>query len=251
MLDSSALSDLLSKFETVTGMMSRLAGAAFMSVFSRQAAQGGDGLIVEFGVYKGRSAFLLDAAREPHEHLYLVDLRTHDDETLALFENSPNVTFLKLDSTKFLSEGADRADVEHKCRIVHVDGSHTFQNVWKDLEICDKILRETGIVVLDDFTNTQFPQVQAALYHYLSTTSSNLQLFLLGGNKAFLCRSKYHDEWLAYSKTLFVDDMKQAGFDIQLSKTDSSPICDVVEFRVRKPDEGPIYGPRLYAGFFE
>lgn len=241
--------ELIDQFETVPGMMSRLAGNAFASVLARQNAAEIGGL-VEFGVFKGRSAFLLHAFRQPSETLYLVDTKL-TQETRERFGSDPASKLFEMDSKVFYAERSGGEGIRGKCRLVHVDGSHTFDNVSGDMLAGEGLLMENGLVILDDFQNPNYPQVQAAFFNYLIERKSALRPFLIGANKCFICFEKAHPFWLQYAMTQFLEDMRALGAELQLSKTDRHAAFDVVTFRGRKPDEDSIYGRNLYGGYFD
>lgn len=95
--------ELIDTFGTVPGMMSRLAGIAFVNVLARRNEAGTHGDLVEFGVFKGRSAFLLPALRQPAETLYLVDTNIQK-ETRDRFGGDPAAKLFEMDSKDFYAK---------------------------------------------------------------------------------------------------------------------------------------------------
>ena len=239
----------LDKFDSVQGMMSRLSGASFISILKHQEAENNIGDIVEFGVYKGKSAFLLAHFINPPENLVLVDTRILS-EVSEIKKIAPGVRIFETSSKKFSESRKMSGDLHKKVRFLHIDGNHTFDNVAEDMEIAEKLVTDDGLVVLDDFLNPNYPQVQAATYRHLYTKNSRFAVFLIGGNKAFLCNKKNHNRWLNYAVSGFADDMEHTGHRVVLARTDSNPLFDAVYFRGRKPDEEVIYGAQLYSRFF-
>jgi hypothetical protein len=244
------IASLIKEFETIQGMMSRLAAAAFVALLIHQNEREISGDLVEFGVYKGRSAFLLSAFRRRDETLHLVDTRVLP-ETRSLFGNKDGVAIHEMDSRVFFAEIPKGKGIGEACRMVHIDGSHTLDNVWGDLEAAEGLLNAGGLAVLDDFQNPNFPQVQAAFFKYIYTRKSRLRPFLIGANKCFVCPDDTHRSYIKYAESQFSQKIEEIGFPVQVSKTDRDRDFDVVTFRGRKPDEDKVYGAHLYGHFFK
>lgn len=240
---------ILEDFDKIQGMMNRLAGASFLSVLHEQKRLGIKGDLVEFGVYKGKSAFILANCTVPDETLALVDIKILP-EVADIKKLLPDVQIHEKSSIKFFNSRKLSKTFENKVRFLHVDGSHTFDNVTEDLEIAEALVSENGLVVLDDFLNPHYPQVQAATYRHLYVGNSRFSVFLIGDNKAFLCNKNHHGRWLTYSTKAFADDLEAIGYPVMLSRTDSNTLFDATFFRGRKPDDHYIYGPQLYSRYF-
>ncbi len=88
--------------------------------------------------------------------------------------------------------------LEMKC--VHIDGEHTEQAVIQDLNFSSKILVEHGFIIVDDFFDRRFPGVTYAIFKLLE--SLDLRIFLISEQKAYMCRSKFHQEYLSLSKSV-------------------------------------------------
>jgi hypothetical protein len=135
--------------------------------------------------------------------------------------------------------------------VLHSDGSHFYDNVYSDLILANKLLTEDGIIILDDFGNPHYPQVQAAAYAYLAAFPEHFAFFITGENKAFLCRPSRHKNFLNYALAKFPKDMETSGHPVLVSKTDCNPKFDVLSFRHLQPnDEGTYYGMNLYAHLY-
>lgn len=134
-----------------------------------------------------------------------------------------------------------------KVRFFHADGSHKYDNVWNDIKLADALMGEEGILVLDDFQNPHYPQVQAATYSYISSYPDSFKVILIGGNKAVLCRSSMFEHLFNHIIEFFQHFMEQEGSRVQLSKTDRHDHFDAIAFLLRPPgDDTLIYGANLY-----
>lgn len=247
--DTKDSSTLLETFCGIQGMMTRSAGASFIATLRHQAAAGIAGPCIEFGVYKGRSAFLLDALRRDGETLDLVDVHI-TPEVGERFGDVRGVTIHEMTSASFHAR-LERDAHARRYRVIHVDGNHTFDNVAEDLRFAEQFLASDGICILDDYQNPHFPQVPAATFRHVYTTSSRLRLFSIGANKAFLCDQSAHESWIRYMLENFTSDMGAMGEHIALSKTDINKHFDVVSFTNTAADETRYYGQRLYSDYYD
>lgn len=236
-------------FEGIEGMMTRLAGASFLAILGRQRAENVGGPLLEFGVYKGRSAFLLERLRAAGSPLDLVDIRV-TSEVRDRFDALPGVAIHEMRSAAFHAR-LELEDPRRRYGVIHVDGNHTFDNVTEDLKFAEQYLARDGVCILDDYQNPHFPQVPAATFHHLYTKASRLRVFAIGANKAFLCDAERHEGWLQYLLDGSAADMGRLGEEVRLSKSDFNPAFDVVGFANCEPGAERIYGPKLYAHLYE
>ena len=240
--------DILAHFDAIEGMMTRLSAASLLFLLYEQAQHSILGHLVEFGVYKGKSASILCHYWRPGERIILVDQNYRkDSEHLKTTANS--LEFYKRKSEEFFDYVKNRADLEGKVRFMHIDGNHTYMNVQNDLSIANILLSLSGIIAVDDFLNPHYPQVQAATYDFLAH-NRNVKLFLSGAGKAFLCRQKYHSLYSDLVLDRMITYLGDLGFPIRLSKTDTYPSVDMFHFQERNPNESVFYGKRLYGHFY-
>ena len=71
-------------------------------------------------------------------------------------------------------------------RWIHIDGEHSGPAVRNDLAIAAALIAPGGIICLDDFFTPAYPQITAAVFEFLASCRDELQLFLVGYNKAYL-----------------------------------------------------------------
>ena len=120
-----------------------------VSIFSIALACKGK-TYVELGVREGHTSEpIYEAAKLNEGHLWSVDLNLPSEYK----PNNGNYTFTQKDSIKFLEEW----DVNKKIDFVFVDDWHSYRHVKKQLELLDKLVGPSSIILLHDlmYGNTQ------------------------------------------------------------------------------------------------
>ena len=105
---------------------------------------------VELGVREGHTSEpIYEAAKLIEGHLWSVDLNPPSEYK----PNNGHYTFTQKDSIKFLEEW----DVNKKIDFVFVDDWHSYRHVKKQLELLDKLVGPSSIILLHDlmYGNTQ------------------------------------------------------------------------------------------------
>jgi hypothetical protein len=213
---------LLEYFESVDGMMTVNAAAGFLAVFQEMRRCGSRGHWFETGVYKGKSATLLCGSAADDEDVVLIDVGYHDTwDHLNALHGSIISTVSESETVEYAFPSIKK--YYGKTMVLHSDGSHFYDNVYSDLILANKLLTEDGIIILDDFGNPHYPQVQAAAYAYLAAFPEHFAFFITGENKAFLCRPSRHKNFLNYALAKFPKDMETSGHPVLVSKTDCNP----------------------------
>jgi len=83
-------------------------------------------------------------------------------------------------------------------RMMSVDGGHTVENTLHDLMLASCLVRDGGIVILDDVPNPAWEGVLEALVHF-SLGQGRMKLFLVGFNKAYFTTATHVQEYRAYT----------------------------------------------------
>ena len=120
-----------------------------VSIFSIALACKGK-TYVELGVREGHTSEpIYEAAKLNEGHLWSVDLNLPSEYK----PNNGNYTFTQKDSIKFLEEW----DVNKKIDFVFVDDWHSYKHVKKQLELLDKLVGPSSIILLHDlmYGNTE------------------------------------------------------------------------------------------------
>ena len=238
----------LISFLDIEGMLGVLDAGVIVSILEHQKNSGVKGKLAEFGTYKGRSAALLANYVGDDEELHLVDVAEYL-ELDKLRKISTNFEFHKMDSKFFVEQklGVKSRDF----RFVHSDGSHTFDNVYFDVQNADNIMSDKGVLVIDDYYNPHYPQVAAAVFTYMAREKTDLTMALVGSNKCYICRRGYQKTLIEFLKDGFQEMMEQFGTPVQISKTDRHDMMDCISFKGVPADfPDKVYGPKLYGHYF-
>jgi hypothetical protein len=171
----------LERIDEVPGWLYFRDVCVFDAVDGWQADLGVGGDLLEVGVYMGRSAILLGYLCRGDEELVVCDLfedAPFDDPEKALdlhwyrglsrhsFEanylrfHAALPRILQCRSADLLSGGLRKRSF----RLVHVDGSHLFDAVRRDIEIAKVLLGAGGVAVFDDILAPHAPGVPAAVW---------------------------------------------------------------------------------------
>ncbi len=146
---------------------------------------GGD--LAELGVLYGRSAVLLGDHLRKGETLTVVDLfedaapdPDNLEENLSSYPGLTRAAFednyrRMLGTLPQVVQGLSHTIEDHAPagahRFVHVDASHLYEHVVKDIEVAHRLLKPDGILVLDDFRTAHTPGVAAAAWQAVLTSS--------------------------------------------------------------------------------
>lgn len=144
-----------------------------------QTLQGVTGDMMEIGVYKGKSASVLGYHLNDQETLHVCDtFRGYNDvesdfrqEFLdnyhSIVEGKTPVTIHAMESDK-LAERYDPTN-DAKFRIWHVDGLHSAEATYADLDLGRHLLiEEGGILIADDFLNQDWLGVNEGVNNFLN-----------------------------------------------------------------------------------
>ena len=234
---------------SVEGMLSVFSMAMMDCLLGFQQHAAVSGNICEFGVFKGRSAVVLAHHAKSGERLILVDRHPYI-ERAAIERLFPAYEFLHMDAKDILRR-PDRRSLHRAFKFIHLDSGHGFSDTISEMNICDTMLSDDGLLVLDDFTNLNFSQIIAGLYRYLWTTRTDLEVALVTSEKAVLCRRKHFPLYESYFLNRIADDMKDrdAG-ECCIARTDYNDRYRAIHLRSRFGDEGPQYAPHLYGNYY-
>jgi len=157
--------------------------------FAAQARLGVSGDFLEIGVYKGRSAVLGALYLRAEERAIFVDINLPEEIRNLIGRAKPeNNIFLERRSGDLLSERALR-ESPGGFRWCHIDGDHTGYSTADDLHTAAYLIRERGIICVDDFFHFRYPQLTAAVYGFLRDHASRFRMLFCGANKCYICRA--------------------------------------------------------------
>jgi Methyltransferase domain len=241
-LASKSLSD------KIEGMLSPFSMAAVDSLLAYQAELGVRGDMVELGVHRGKSAAILAGRLNASETLRLYDVADYFDRE-ALAEANGKLSFNIVNTGDLNRSHFGKRSI----RFCHIDASHMFEPTIHEMALADHMLAEAGILCLDDYTNLNYSQNIAAIFKYLFTVKTDLTMFMVTNEKAYLCRRSH---FLRYGK--FVLDSMIAAMaerdilDVGIARTDDSPEYGASYVRQKEPDEtDDFYGTAIYGDYYK
>lgn len=84
-------------------------------------------------------------------------------------------------------------------RLCHIDGGHFLEVVLNDIDIMQTVVGPGGVIVIDDYLHSGFPEVQEAVHRYF-WTSTNIKAipFAIGRNKIYLISAAFHTEMIRF-----------------------------------------------------
>jgi len=178
------------------------------------------GSLAEFGTFKGFGAALLCAYLVDRELAWLVDIANCEPEASSRIAEVggshvlANVKFVQMDSMR-LRQTHNEA-VGGNCRFIHIDGEHSYDAVINDLTVAESWLIPQGVIAVDDFFNPSCAAITQAVFDFCRTRNDIVMPFLIGYNKAYLCRSRYLGLYRRFCLEL-PDLLEARGIQCQLS----------------------------------
>jgi hypothetical protein len=235
----------------IEGMLSQFSIAVLDSVLSFQE-KSLQGHLLEFGVYRGRSAAVLASHARSDERLILVDIADQIDME-KIRRIYPNAEPIICSSEEFASTFHDYRILKGRCRFIHIDSSHRYRTTFSELSLAETLLCDGGLVVLDDFTNLDYSQILAATYKYLYTTRTKLCVFLVTAEKAYLCKKADFAFYARYALDQLIEDMVARDVaEVCLARTDVDEEYRAIHLRERTSGETDrVYGRSLYGNLFQ
>lgn len=235
--------------EDIEGMMSPFSMAVVDSLLAFQQLRGITGDILEMGVYHGKSAAILGRRMAAKETLHLYDIADYFDRK-NLERVGVDIKY-NIANTQRLFRWNFRKQ-KKSIRFCHIDASHMFDPTVHEMAIADYVLANDGIVCLDDYTNLNYSQILAATFKYLFTKSTNLTMFLVTAEKAYLCRKSAFPMYGQFVLDQIRAEVSRRGVDPCLARTDAT--SNYRAFYLREKEAGEtddIYGRSIYGHFYE
>ena len=224
--------------DTVPGWFSPLDFRILVELDRLQRAHGVGGDLFEIGAYYGKSAILLGhLARPPHERLTVCDVFEHveaiDEESFPVFnhwyagvtrqgfEEQYHRFHVELpDIIVGPSAVIDADGLAGTCRMVHVDGGHSYDVVRHDAATARALLRPGGVVAFDDISTSHNPGSALAVWELvlggqfrpLLLTDAKLYGTWDAGDIDWAARI---DEWVAGEPDLGTDLHTLAGWPVR------------------------------------
>ena len=177
-----------------------LDAACFLDYCDGEQKQAGIvGNIFEIGVHHGRTTVLLGLLiRQGEERLIVNDIFNLQQLNISTSGcGSEDIFFRNLDaclpSTEFLtvikkpSSALTGQDTTDNCRIFVIDGGHTAEETLSDLETARRALAPRGLIMIDDYFNSEFIGVSEGVCRFL-IQQETIVPWVYGFNEMFLVR---------------------------------------------------------------
>jgi hypothetical protein len=198
----------------------------------RSAYRGG---IAEIGVYKGKSFIPLCLATSKNESCVAIDCFDKQEfnrdnsggyVTVEEFLNNvikhSNKTVSDIDIIAKDSMQVSPQEIikKGKVRIFSIDGSHTAESTYKDMDLAYSCLTEGGVIFMDDYFNPPWPGVSEGFGKWMSDHSSALAPVYIDNRRLVLCTPKYHQGYLMMFERYKSKAVKFWGFDVIIADLD-------------------------------
>jgi Methyltransferase domain len=182
-----------------------------------------EGPLCEIGVHHGRTLILLGLMKRQHEKAVGIDLfESGQAQNLDasgkgsieaarrnLAEHAPGVNFDLIAASSF-DLTTDQRNLMQGCRFMHIDGGHFTEVVLNDIALTQSVLGLGGVIVIDDYWHSGFPEVQEAVHRYFWTSPSLKAVpFMTGINKIFLAHLSHRDLLLAHMSARLPEERRK------------------------------------------
>lgn len=172
------------KCRKIEGWFDPVDALIFKILSDYQISKSITGDILEIGVYKGKSAVFLGKLLQTRETFFAADLFDSTAENLSNIVEVDS-SYLKYNAAEFSSTFHKYTNIKaeilmgdsinlyskiesNRFRLIHVDGSHLFENFSIDLENAMKTLQVDGIIAIDDYRSYHTPGVSMKLWSLIS-----------------------------------------------------------------------------------
>jgi hypothetical protein len=194
-LERSFLHSYLEAFKTIEGWFSYDAALLFMAYNELISQRGIAGDVLEIGVHHGLSAIAVASLRGDENRFYAVDLfekmqirnvSNSGSGHRGTFESNlnrfhPDTSFLHVISGP--STVLSAAKLGTRFSFCHIDGGHSREETYHDIQLCHSILMSGGILALDDYFNPQFPGVSEGAAQFMLEHTDALRPLAIGYQK--------------------------------------------------------------------
>ena len=162
------------------------------------------GSVVEIGVHHGKS-FIPMVISNNSINSYAIDI--FENQLLNVDgsgKGNKNMFFLNLKKWFIAPENIcvdarlssmvkseEIIDAVGKARFFHIDGGHHFDAVKNDIELAYDVIKDFGVIAIDDVFRPEWPEVSIALFSSRIYLDKKLLPFAIGHNKTYLCKPEF------------------------------------------------------------
>lgn len=203
-IDKSKLNHYMACKNFIEGWFWNEAAQMFLWIDYLQKKEGIEGDLFEIGVHHGKSTIMLGLmTNKSKEKLGTCDIFSYQELNIShsgkgtkskdIFLDNFKSYFDNIDFLNIYKKSSSKLSVGEcgKCRFFHIDGGHTVDETYNDLNLASSTITEKGIVAIDDFYHALWTEVTEGIFKFLSTSKSLLP-FAIGFNKLFLCKPSMH-----------------------------------------------------------
>jgi hypothetical protein len=189
------LQTYLDTFPSIQGFFTFDAALVFMAYNELIRAERISGDTLEIGVHHGLSAIAIGALTGPGRRFVAVDLfdemQDHNQSRSGAgnrpaFLHNMQAFFSDLEFVKVCPGYSSELKPEElgtEFSFCHIDGGHSPEETYGDLELCSRILLPGGLVALDDYFNPSFPGVSEGAIRFHLEHGEELKPIAIGFNK--------------------------------------------------------------------
>jgi hypothetical protein len=204
---------LRGKIYSINGYLKSLDARLIAALAAWQSGNKIAGGLAEIGVHHGKLFFLLALSRQTGEKSLAIDLFEDDEinaatryagrsRALSTHAASLNVTLepaevLKADSLTLKSD--DILSRIGTVRMFSVDGGHLYRHVANDLPLVFSTLAPCGMIIVDDFCNSEWPEVTSATYDFVRANEGKIVPAILTGKKLYLAPPGIASEYAEFA----------------------------------------------------
>ncbi len=173
------IEDVCEHIKTIPGWFSVDDCSHFYTILSLQSAYGMKGDLFEIGSYHGRSTALMGKCLKEGERIVVCDVFDSDDG--ERYPNQPSPEQVMTNILRVTPDLDPSRIVIHRCpsdalqlgederfRFIHIDGGHSYEQVYADLRLASGHLLTKGIMAMDDYGHPRLPGVNQAVDQFLS-----------------------------------------------------------------------------------
>jgi Methyltransferase domain len=188
------------KIYSINGYLKSLDARLIAALAGWQSSNKIAGGLAEIGVHHGKLFFLLALSRQTGEKSLAIDLFEDDQinastrfggrsRAFSTHAASLNITLESTEVQKADSLTLSSDDILRRVgrvRIFSVDGGHLYHHVAHDLTLVFSTLAPGGVIVVDDFCNSEWPEVTSAAYDFVRAQEGKIVPAILTRNKLYL-----------------------------------------------------------------
>jgi hypothetical protein len=214
--------------DRIRGWFARIDAEIFRVLLNCQTDQHLRGSVAEIGVHHGKAFVGLCLSLQEGERAYCIDVFEKQDlnvdssgrgDKIILEENLGR---FQIDLTRLTIRTASSLDVHARdilrdvgpVRFFSVDGGHWADIVKHDLGLAEASLADHGVVALDDFFRSEWPEVSAGYFSWSAEREKSLKPFCIGFNKLYLC----HYPWKQLYQDIILNDDFMQYFSVGVVK---------------------------------